>query len=435
MPRELGDISYLDEKTWHNWRRHGPHYNDPFHKEYIPVTVTGSESAQVLGWSTFASNMDLYAYKTDMPLKNPDDLSKKADIFEAGHIFEPFVAIQFLRYMKKEFPSVNIKLEKDIVWEFFTSLQNVFPAFKTPIVKSLIENIRKVVNNSFTWNPNVMYQCGAKNLDGSLKYPFAIVDTDGFVKVNNKWCILECKTTQDRKLIDEFKKGICPAKYEAQCRHSMAVMNMDAVYIVCCWGWTLNDMAVVCVERDMELEKDIMEKERAFCECVELGIEPDTTDQDPALLSKFRMKLYGVPAKEAPAIEFPDTCREIIIKAIMAEREVNAAEEALEAARARKTKILAELYPYYGTANYGSFRLNDNQIVGVKLKVPMHRDALDVERLKTEEPALFQKYMKQVFDDSTFGKENKVLKQKYLKKGTVNTEKEPAYELTIRDVH
>jgi len=280
----------------------------------------------------------------------------------------------------------------------------------------------------------MMYQCGAKNPDGSLKYPFAIVDTDGFVKVNNRWCILECKTTQDYKTIEQFKKGICPEKYEAQCRHSMAVMNMDAVYIVCCWGWTLNDMAVVCVQRDMALEEQIMEKERKFCECVELGVEPDIQDQDPELIAKFRMKLYGPPDKSTPAVELPDTCRDIIVKAVLVNQEVEAAQAALDAAIKRKNEVLNKLYPYYGTADYCSFRLNDNQVVGVKLKVPMHRDSIDVERLKQEDPNTYQKYITETFDTTTFGKENKLLKQQYLIKGSVNTEKTPGYELSIRNI-
>lgn len=433
-PREIGDISYIDEATWHKWRRHGSHYDNPMHKDYIPVTVTGSESAQVLGWSTFGCNLDLFALKTDMILKAPDDKSKKKEIFEAGHIFEPFVAVQFIRFMKKEFPNVTFKLEKDIIWEFITSLKEIYPIFNTPAVSTLIEGIRKILNKSFTWNPNMMYQCGAKNPDGTLKYPFAIVDTDGFVKVGNRWAILECKTTQDYKVIDEFKKGICPAKYEAQCRHSMAVMNMDAVYIVCCWGWTLNDMAVVCVERDMELEKEIMEKERKFCECVELGIEPDISDQDPELLAKFRMKQYGKPEETAAPVELPDKCHDLIIKALLVEQEEIAAEEALQAAKKRKAEVLAELYPYYGTSDYCSFRLNDKQVVGIKLKVPMKRDTIDEEKLKIEEPTLYQKYLIEKFDTTAFGKENKLLKTKYAKKGGVNTDNSPSYNLKVRDI-
>ena len=433
-PRQIGDISYIDETTWHKWRRHGSHYDDPMHEDFIPVTVTGSESAQVLGWSTFGCNLDLFALKTDMLLKAPEDKSKKAEIFEAGHLFEPFVAVQFLRYMKKEFPKVNFKLEKDIIWEFITSLKGIFPVFNTPAVSTLVEGIRKILNKSFTWNPNMMYQCGARNQDGTLKYPFAIVDTDGFVKINNRWAILECKTTQDFNVISEFKKGICPAKYEAQCRHSMAVMNMDAVYIVCCWGWTLNDMAVVCVERDMQLEKEIMEKERKFCECVELGIEPDISDQDPELLAKFRMKQYGAPEKTSTPVELPENCRDYIVRAMLAEQEVEAAEKSLEAAKKKKAEILANLYPYYGNADYCSFRLNDKQVIGMKLKVPMHKDTLDEEKLQQEEPVIYQKYIVDKFDTTTFGKENKLLKTKYMKKGSVNTDKSPSYELQIRNV-
>lgn len=433
-PREIGDISFIDEKTWHNWRRHGCHYDDPLHPDYIPVTVTGSESAMVLGWSTFGCNLDLFAKKTDMILKVKEDESKKAEIFEAGHIFEPFVAIQFIRYMKKEFPKVKIKLEKDIVWEFFTSLQGIYPIFKTPAIKTLVDGIREILNKSFKWKPNVMYQCGAKNPDGSLKYPFAIVDTDGFATVNGKQVIIECKTTQDRKVIEEFKNGICPAKYEAQCRHSMAVMNMDAVYIICCWGWTLADMGVVCVQRDMELEKEIMEKERRFCECVELGIEPDLSDQDPELLAKFRVKQYGAPEKKEKPVELPDECRDIILKAILAEEQVKQAQTALEAAQKKQAEVLAELYPYYGKSDYCSYRLNDQEVIGIALKVPMHRATLDEERLKAEEPVLYQKYLTAIFDSSKFGKENKLLKKKYLIPGTVNAEKEPSYQLQVRKI-
>lgn len=434
MPREIGDISYIDEPTWQNWRKHGAHWDDPMHPDYIPVTVTGSESAQVLGWSTFGCNLDLFAKKTDMLLACPEDTSKKAEIFEAGHLFEPFVAIQFMRYMKKEFPKVNIKLEKDIVWEFFTSLQSIYPIFKTPAIARLVDDIRKILNKSFTWQPNVMYQCGATNPDGTLKYPFAVVNTDGFLTINGKHAILECKTTQDRHVIEEFKNGICPAKYEAQCRHSMAVMDMDAVYIVCCWGWTLNDMGIVCVERDMALEKEIMEKERKFCECVELGIEPDISDQDPELLNKFRLKLYGAPDKDEPPVELPDDCRDAVLKAMLAAEEVKQCEEALEKAQRKQSEVLTELYPYYGKSEYASFRLNNDDVIGIKLKVPMKRATFDEDKFKAEEPNLYAQYQVSSFDTTRFGKEQKLLKKKYTIPGVANPEKEPTYELKVRKI-
>ena len=434
MPIEIGDISYIDEPTWQQWRKHGAYFADPLHPEYIPVTVTGSESAQVLGWSNFGSIMDLYAKKTDMILAIPEDNSKKAEIFEAGHIFEPFVAIQFMRYMKKEFPKVKIKIEKDIVWEFFTSLQSIYPIFKTPAITSLVDGIRKVLNKSFEWKPNMMYRCGLRNPDGSLKYPFAVVNTDGFLKVNGKSVILECKTTQDRKTIEEFKKGICPKKYEAQCRHSMAVMNMDAVYIVCCWGWTLNDMAVVCVERDMALEEEIMEKERKFVEAVEFGFEPDLTDQEPKLLNRFRLKQYGEPKKDSSPIELPDECRDAILKGMLADEEVKQCEKALEEALKKQAEVLSAIYPYYQDADYASYRLNDDEVIGIKLKVSKTRAIFDEEKFKNEEPAIYDQYKKEVFDTTRFGKEQKLLKNKYMVPGTVNAEKDPTYELKIRKV-
>jgi len=434
-PIEIGDISLIDEPTWQKWRQHGAHYDDPMHPDYIPVTVTGSESAQVLGWSNFGSILDLYAKKTNMPLKHAEDERKKAEIFEAGHIFEPFVAVQFIRYMKKEFPHVKFTLEKDIVWEFFVTLQNLYPVLKSEPVQLAVNGIRKILNKSFKYQPNVMYQCGARNKDGSLKYPFAVVNTDGFVRIGkSQHAILECKTTQDRKVIEAFKAGICPAKYEAQCRHSMAVMNLDAVYIVCCWGWTLNDMAVVCVKRDMALEEEIMAKEQSFCESVELGIEPDLTGQDPGLLNKFRLKLYGEPAKEQSPIELPDECRNAILKAMLADEEVKDCEKRLQAAQRKQSEALSAIYPYYGNAEYASYRLNEQDVVGIKLKVSKTRAHLDKDRLKKEEPTLYSQYETSSFDEARFGKEQKLIKSRYMIPGTVKVDVEPTYELKIRKV-
>lgn len=122
-----------------------------------------------------------------------------------------------------------------------------------------------------------MEETGKKVRKSSFMYrseerPFMIADIDRLIIGEKSG--LECKTCSPYSA-DKWKDGAVPESYEIQCRHYMAVMGWDHIYIIACLipgkGFVWRK-----IERDKELEHSIIAIERAFWEeNVLKGIIPD----------------------------------------------------------------------------------------------------------------------------------------------------------------
>lgn len=125
-------------------------------------------------------------------------------------------------------------------------------------------------------------------------YPFMRADVDRFVITKDgKKGILECKTTnwQNRDAWDDEKY---PYQYELQIRHYMAVMNLDFAYIACLWGNNENDFTYRYVERDYEIEDEIIEMEQNFWEeYIQKKVEPPFVEKPDMALKCLKMYLEG----------------------------------------------------------------------------------------------------------------------------------------------
>ena len=80
-----------------------------------------------------------------------------------------------------------------------------------------------------------------------------------------------------------------PANYEYQGRHYMAVMNLDKVYFACLYGNNESEFIIRCVERDLDIEEDLIAEEEFFWqENVEKGVEPPYTEKPDLVLESIR---------------------------------------------------------------------------------------------------------------------------------------------------
>ena len=346
-PIALGDTKNLSEKEWADgWRQHGPAYKDPFDPAYIPVCIGGSAVAAIFGESPWMSRLELYHLKSGTA--NPKvKKTKNEEILQSGHQLEEFVAQKFVEYMEK----LGNKIEM--------------------------------------WNDTVMYQ--------HPDYPFAVCNLDRRIKVNGVPGILECKTTSNWNDIELWKAGICPKKYEYQCRYYMATMNLDFVYITCCWGFTLDQTAVILIKRDRAIEDSMMEEVADFVAKCELAEEPEMQTGHMATLSSYYNSLYGELPTKAPAMELPDSteifdlverARTLAARRLQAEEKVNMLKEEEAEITAKLLKISE------GKSNYFSYRLDDDTVVGIKVKQSKKRDSYDEEKLMAEHPEILQKYPK-----------------------------------------
>ena len=215
----------------------------------------------------------------------------------------------------------------------------------------------------------------------------------------------------------------------------MAVMDVDYCYICCAWGIALDDMSVIRINRDMEIEQEIMDKCQNFMECVEQEFEPEPTDCKAELLNEFYYRLYGQVDASAPGIELPEKYRNIILDALYIEEDIREKKDALKAAESQKEQIYSTLYPIYQNASFGSFKLSDDQVVYLKLKTPMTRAKFDTERFFKEQPDLAQKYSVPGVDTAKLKEEPKVFRDYTIPpEPSKDPEKKNSFDISIKEL-
>lgn len=355
-PIPLG--KYLDgSPEWLGCRKHGPHYDDPTHPEYIEYTAGGSDVGVILGVSKFKTNIELFHQKTG--LKGAVEKPMNTEALRAGHELEEFVANMFVRKMKED----------------------------------------EGVNDIEMWNDTTMYQ--------HPHYPFALGNFDRRVKVNGVEGLVECKTTSSYDDIKNWKLGIPPKSYEYQCRYYMAISNTPFVYLTCSWGFTKAENAIILIRRDLDIEQQMMSAVADFIECCYMGTEPVPCVKSEKMLAEYYTRLYGEPAENAPAVELPDSYEiyELIEKATELTARKEKAEKALETIEAEEYALVNAILSYAEAGTeYATYRLDDEKYVAISLKYKETRTGFDEERLKAEQPDLYKQCLVEKFDKALYDK-------------------------------
>lgn len=218
------------------------------------------------------------------------------------------------------------------------------------------------------------------------KYPFMQANVDRVVRLpDGRIAILECKTTTFFNK-EEWYSGP-PRYYEMQCRHYMAVCNVDVVYIACLFGNTPADFVCHRIERDLDYESDIIEAEKEFWENnVLAGIEPEYSgdgEMDIAVLRK-----YGGPAN----IKIPPVVleKEYIpqVKKYLAVVEQRKKQEALvEALKQQEKTLQIPFWEALGTATKGIIEIPEEPDSYYEISIsPRSRTNVDTDRLRLVYP-------------------------------------------------
>lgn len=429
-PINLIDTTGMDNDRWLEIREHGLG-KTPKDPDYIPYTITGSGASSALGVNPWVSDEEYRDKK--MGIKPALEVAFNEENKAAGHVFEPFVAINFLRYMHSNFPETKVELVKDCMRDILPYLESACP--DSDSYKLFVDSQDKVIeefNKKWELNPSVMYQCGTKNEDGSLKYPFALANIDGLVKINGKTGIFEAKTTSTKShsIRDYWEQGKIPPYYYWQLVFYMAVMNVDFAYITCIWGVTLSDMAVIYLERDLAVEEEFMDYLAQFVEDMEIGLPLEESKSDPELVSQYYFRLYGpATGTKTASIELPPYCKKMVQNAIDLDREIADAEEALKALKAKRAGIFNDIHPIMKDNAYATIVMDDKSVYGVKLKPSMKRAKFDEETFKTEHPDLYDEFGVISVDTTALDKKYKGMKKKYTLPAEPNPEGTPSFEI------
>ncbi|MBP3277613.1 MAG: hypothetical protein J6M44_01515 [Butyrivibrio sp.] len=210
----------------------------------------------------------------------------------------------------------------------------------------------------------------------------------------------------------------------------MAVMNLDYAYITCIWGVTLQDMAVIYLERDLAIEEKFMDYLAGFVEDMEVGLPLEESKSDPELVSQYYYRLYG-PATggSTTPIELPPYCKKVVTKALDLDGEIEEAEKALDELKAKRAALFNEIQPIMGTNAYATIKMDDESVYGIKLKTPMKRPVFDEENFKKDHPDLYDEFSVTTLDTTKLGKKYKDVKTKYTLPAEPNPKGQPSLEI------
>lgn len=386
MPREnsiplvlVEDTTTMSEDEWLAKRNEG---------------IGGSDVAAILNKSPWKTNLELFHQKRNIPCAIKKSFNQDAK--DAGHIFESFVVYQTIRYFKAYY-QIELKLCK--TQEEFNQCENGI------------------------FNDNRMYQCG----DG--KHPYVFANVDRLIKISGKIGIMECKTTNDgkynRTVIQNYKHGVPPSYYDLQCRHYMGGVNLDFAFLCVIWGFTLNNMACIRIDRDYEYEDFLFEQESKFWYCVQNNIEPDISDADVDLLNEYYYRFYGEVDPTLPPVFLDDTWEKQLNKLIELQDLRNMLEEKLDTIKDKQSEIANLLYPTMQNHGRAYYRNKEGELLILQVKTPKKRATFvdlsnilesanfDWRALRAEYPEMWEDYQKEVFDVRSFRTEFPALFNKY----------------------
>lgn len=375
-PFSLGDTANLSNEEWLKWREHGSHYdaNDESDPYYLKRGYGGSSIGAIFNVSQFTTAKELYDKKTGVVPQN--NFVANSDAMELGHIYEPAIANAFKLWWSKEYPDTELQIVND----------------------------------------TRMYRHGKKNPDGTFTYPWAVVNCDRLIKVNGEWGILEIKRTSPRNVekIENWKRGIPPRDYELQVRYYLAVMNLQYAYICCSWGHLLEQMAVIRIDRDYDIEEQIMRGVADFDEMIENGIEPNIEECEHSLLCDYYQRLYGVVSNNN-TLNLSDRYTVKIQNAMKIQQSIDLLSAQKKALEKQQDEIFADLIPLFvkGESTFGRLELDENTTVYVNFKQSLARQAYDIDRLKADHPDIWEQYKVETLDATAFKKKNATLAGMY----------------------
>lgn len=341
----------LDEEAWLKIRRGG---------------IGGSDASTIVGTSPWRTRQQLMDDKRDI---SPMKAEKKNQMpLTIGHMFEGVIRYKTVPYLLNQIGITNFRIEED----------------------------------------THMYQ------HGNPDYSFARADIDGLILINGVLGGLEIKTTNWRNVatIEEWKSGVVPPYYEAQVRHYMAVMNLPFFYICCAWGFNPEEEAVLIkIDRDMNLEAQLMNEEREFWENhVIAGELVKDENCSPSIVRDY----YGrrvirnnnetpVSLDENQLIPLVAERESILDRISNAKKDLSNAQEELAAVE------VAIMQQFDSNDANGSYMKDANHKVYVTCKSKLANKSYDLEEIKKNLPDIYDKASEVKFSASKLTASEKAL--------------------------
>ncbi len=350
--------------------------------------IGGSDIAAIYDLSPWKTSKELYDQKLGIkPLIKKEFNARNKN---AGHRFESFVILQFIDWFQERYH----------------------------ILLKLCETI-----DEFNESPNAIfqdkhfYQCGEKDENGNLLYPFAAGNVDAIMKVNGKIGVIECKTfnaesSYGKKTKKVWQSGIVPVYYDFQGRYYMKILNVDYCFYVAAWGLLLEQMTAIKVERDYVVEDAMMKDCSSFYKAIESKSGWESEKSNHKLLTDYYFRLYGEVEKNK--VVHLDPCWYTLMERFYKRQEGREQlNKSLENMAKEDDELLSLLYPVIENAGFVVCKKGTDCIT-VSIETPMTRgrctniadNALSVsarinwEGIKEDRPDIWEKCQTTTFDPS-----------------------------------
>lgn len=383
--------------------------------EYDDETRTYSLPDYVFSeWQTHIPTIDepiqLGASTVSSIIMSSEEIKAVLPSVYGGIVGIPFMTASELHYTKQGL-ELLLKPELDnsnLFWEGHNEEPSTRNAFLKIYREEHPDDIVRLINEKAT------YRCGIKNVDGTLKYPFMIVNDDGHLIINGQRGMLECKTLHGKSPMKKMvKKGVCPFKYYIQCQYLMLAHNVSYSFIIFKMGISLSDYKIIRVDRNNEFIDVMMSVICKFVADFNEGKEPTTKGEDVTLLSKFYRKKAGNydPSKEI--VELPSELELDLYDIQTINMSLTELKEREEDLKGQRALLLNKIFPLVGEANEAYLLLDDNSRIVLKLKNAHEKHILQEKKLQKDHPEIYESYCIPQFDASKFKKEMGSLFEEY----------------------
>lgn len=304
--------------------------------EYRRKGIGGSDAAVIMYEATnYQDKRGLYHEKIGTPVAIEGLDDDKWFIFQFGHTVEPLVADMFER-------TTGFKVYID------TNM------YRHPVHKFMQANVDRVV-----------------------------------ILPDGRPALLECKTTTFFNK-DAWANGAIPRSYLMQCRHYMAVMNVDVMFIACIYGNTPADFVCRRIERDLEAEADLIEAEKEFWEGNILsGIEPEASGIGELEL-EFLKKYGGYAVKEAPPVDlsYDESYKRIADEYLALDAERKALNAKADVISEQQKALQAVFAAQMGTTCNAEYEIDDSTYYAIDYS-PRSRKNVDYDKMELAYPEAY----------------------------------------------
>lgn len=326
----LCNTEHMSAREWLEARMHGPDGS-------IQYTIGGSDVSVVYGVNPWRTPLELYHEKRKGIVVLSTEDEKNAEQKRMGKLFEPVIARLFAE-----------------------------------------ETGFEVIHDQ------TLYQ--------HPDYKWALANIDRlYIDKNGNLGILEIKTTHYRKA-DLWRFGV-PYMYQLQARFYMFVLDLDCIYVKCCWCLTTpsQESATYLIHRDMEKEKAMVDRLEEFIFSLENGIEPNLSDYpvDPKLAIDAINSIYGGNANEA-ALQFDATYSPYFLKILELDRLRYAKYQELKRAENALNEISVPIIQKLKKHDKAICTLPDGSKINYSYKREVKK-TLDKDKLKKLYPDIYEK--------------------------------------------